>query len=97
MIFYSVFLKIMPAVPLGWPTMLLRNCLKVSSFSTSDRCKSVYTRLKYKKYFKHLMVKNFMNEGCLCRYDQFSNTSCGSQTFREIRMENMPDGHFHPM
>ena len=42
---------------------------------------------------------NFMTEGCLCRYDQFtcSNTGCGSQTFQEIRTENVPDGHLHPM
>ena len=40
-----------------------------------------------------------MTEGCLCHYVQFtrSNTGCGSQTFQEIRTENVPDGHSHPM
>ena len=27
----------------------------------------------------------------------FTKTNRGSQTFQEIRTENMPDGHFHPM
>ena len=40
-----------------------------------------------------------MTEGCLCHYDQFtcSNTGCGSQTFQEIRTENVPGGYLHPM